>query len=54
MYFGNAEWIGYPWHAANCATMRLPSETCFSPAIGSTGWAELRYTAQIRAHGFPF
>src|SRR5580700_2070611 len=54
MYFGNVERISYPWRAANCATMRLPSETCISPAIGSTGWAELRFAAQIRAHGFPF
>jgi hypothetical protein len=27
MYLGNIRWIVYPWHAANCATMRVPSGT---------------------------
>ena len=30
MYLGNMEWIGYPWRAANCATMRVPSGTYFT------------------------
>src|SRR4029077_11661985 len=30
MYLRNMEWIGYPWRAANCATMRVPSGTYFT------------------------
>jgi hypothetical protein len=44
MYFGNIQRIGCPWHAAICATMRLPSDAYPVPS-GLAGGAELRSKA---------